>query len=65
VLIEIDPSYLRPTEVAHLCGDATRARSVLGWKPTVDFASLVDLMTDADLALAEREARSRAPAEHP
>jgi len=65
VLIEIDPSYLRPTEVAHLCGDATRARSVLGWKPTVDFAALVDLMIDADLALAEREARSGAPAEHP
>ena len=65
VLIEIDPSYLRPTEVAHLCGDASRARAALGWKPTVDFAALVDLMTDADLALAEREARSGAPAERP
>jgi GDPmannose 4,6-dehydratase len=65
VLIEIDPSYLRPTEVAHLCGDASRARAVLGWTPTVDFAALVGLMTDADLALAEREARSGAFAERP
>ncbi|HKD16481.1 MAG TPA: GDP-mannose 4,6-dehydratase, partial [Thermoanaerobaculia bacterium] len=56
VLVEIDPAYLRPTEVEHLRGDASRAKAKLGWAPTVDFASLVDLMTDADLALAEREA---------
>jgi GDPmannose 4,6-dehydratase len=56
VLVEIDPAYLRPTEVEHLRGDASRAKAKLGWTPTVDFASLVDLMTDADLALAEREA---------
>jgi GDPmannose 4,6-dehydratase len=65
VLIEIDPSYLRPTEVAHLCGDASRARKALGWAPTVGFDALVDLMTDADLALAAREAASPAPTERP
>ena len=65
VLIEVDPSYLRPTEVEHLCGDASRARKALGWAPTVGFGALVDLMTDADLALASREAAAPAPAERP
>jgi GDPmannose 4,6-dehydratase len=58
VLVEIDPSYFRPTEVDHLMGDASRARERLGWAPTVDFEGLVALMTDADLRLAEREAGS-------
>ena len=57
VRIEIDPRYLRPTEVDLLMGDATKARKQLGWKPTVDFDALVKLMVDADLALAKREAR--------
>jgi GDPmannose 4,6-dehydratase len=56
VLVEVDPSYLRPTEVAHLRGDASRARTALGWTPTVDFDELVALMVDADVALAAREA---------
>jgi GDPmannose 4,6-dehydratase len=60
VLVEIDPAYLRPTEVEHLLGDASLARERLGWTPTVDFGALVDLMTDADLALAAREASGRA-----
>ena len=34
----------------HLLGDATKARKVLGWKPEVDFESLVKMMVDADLA---------------
>ena len=37
VLVEVDPSYLRPTEVEHLRGDASRARALLGWKPKVGF----------------------------
>ena len=60
VLVEIDPAYLRPTEVEHLLGDASLARERLGWTPTVDFPALVELMTDADLALAAREASGRA-----
>jgi GDPmannose 4,6-dehydratase len=59
VLIEVDPVYFRPTEVDVLLGDASKARRELGWQPQVSFAQLVDLMTDADLALAEREARLR------
>jgi GDPmannose 4,6-dehydratase len=59
VLIELDPRYLRPTEVDVLQGDATKARQQLGWTPSVTFHELVDLMTDADLQLAAGEAKLR------
>ena len=55
--VEIDPRYLRPTEVDLLLGDASKARQKLGWTPTTTFEQLVDLMVDADLDLARREAR--------
>jgi GDPmannose 4,6-dehydratase len=45
-----DPALMRPAEVDHLIGDASRARAELGWTPTVDFASLVRMMVDADMA---------------
>jgi GDPmannose 4,6-dehydratase len=47
--VAIDPRYLRPTEVDELCGDASKARDVLGWKPTTTFAELVRIMLAADL----------------
>jgi GDPmannose 4,6-dehydratase len=47
--VEIDPRYFRPTEVDMLCGDATKARARLGWRPKTTFAELVRLMVDADL----------------
>ncbi|HEY0077470.1 MAG TPA: GDP-mannose 4,6-dehydratase [Pyrinomonadaceae bacterium] len=53
--VEIDPRYYRPAEVDLLLGDATKARTVLGWEPKVDFKSLVKLMVDHDLMLARRE----------
>ncbi|MDT7603970.1 MAG: GDPmannose 4,6-dehydratase [Acidobacteriota bacterium] len=53
--VEIDPRYNRPAEVDLLLGDATKARTVLGWEPKVDFKSLVRIMIDNDLKLAERE----------
>ncbi len=49
-----DPRFLRPAEVDLLLGDASRAKSVLGWKPRVDFPSLVHMMTDADMAAPGR-----------
>ncbi len=58
VLVEIDPRYLRPAEVDHLEGDASKARRRLGWAPQVTFEELTDLMTDADLDAAAREAHS-------
>jgi GDPmannose 4,6-dehydratase len=56
VVIEIDPRYFRPAEVDILLGDASKAREKLGWTPATTFASLVELMTDADLELAAGEA---------
>ncbi len=46
----IDPELYRPAEVDHLLGDASRARSILGWTPEVDFQALIEMMVDADLA---------------
>ncbi len=48
--VRLDPSLIRPAEVDHLIGDASKARSTLGWRPEVDFRSLVHQMVDADLA---------------
>jgi GDPmannose 4,6-dehydratase len=52
--VQIDPRYYRPTEVDVLQGDAAKARKKLGWRPKVNFKSLVRLMVDADLA-AEKQ----------
>ena len=49
-LVRQDPRFMRPAEVDLLIGDATKARSVLGWKPTVAFPDLVAMMVDNDLA---------------
>jgi GDPmannose 4,6-dehydratase len=54
--VKLDPKFLRPAEVDHLIGDASKARAALGWKPEVDFVRLVRMMVDADL-----ERLSRAP----
>jgi GDPmannose 4,6-dehydratase len=61
--VTVDPAFLRPAEVDHLIGNPSKARSVLGWEPTVDFAGLVKMMVDADLArLAARPAPLSQPA---
>jgi len=54
--VEYDSSYLRPTEVDLLIGDATKAKQKLGWEATTHFKDLVRIMVAADLRLAEREA---------
>ena len=62
-LVEVDPRYLRPTEVDLLLGDASKARRQLRWTPRTTFSELVEMMVDADLALAAVEARERAEPE--
>ena len=57
--VEIDPRYFRPTEVDELCGDASKAAAVLGWRPRTTFDGLVRLMLEHDLADA-----GIVPAEH-
>ncbi len=47
--VRMDPQFLRPAEVDHLIGDASKARRVLGWEPSVDFRGLVEMMVDADI----------------
>jgi GDPmannose 4,6-dehydratase len=47
--VELDPRYLRPSEVEFLLGDASRAREQLGWEPAIKFRELVRIMVDADV----------------
>jgi GDPmannose 4,6-dehydratase len=47
--VKVDPTLVRPAEVDHLEADASKARNVLGWEPTVSFEALVTMMVDADL----------------
>ena len=56
--VVVDSSYLRPTEVDLLVGDSSLAKSKLGWTPRIKFKELVRLMMQADMELAEREARA-------
>jgi len=49
--VVVDPKFLRPAEVDLLVGDATRARTILGWEPTVSFEEMVEIMVDADLRM--------------
>lgn len=49
IYVELDPHYLRPAEVDHLRGDASRAGELLGWKPRTTFKDLVKLMVEYDL----------------
>ncbi|MBE6367113.1 MAG: GDP-mannose 4,6-dehydratase [Lentisphaerae bacterium] len=51
VIVRIDPRYFRPAEVDLLLGDATKARTILKWEPSVTFEKLVTLMVEADLRL--------------
>jgi len=48
--VKEDPAFLRPAEVDHLIGDASKARRELRWAPTVNFKGLVTMMVDADIA---------------
>jgi GDPmannose 4,6-dehydratase len=47
--VKTDPQFLRPAEVDHLVGDATKAHEQLGWQPRASFKELVEMMVDADV----------------
>ena len=59
--VELDPRYLRPTEVDHLRGDATKAREKLGWKPKMSFEQLITTMVRADEEDVRGALAGRAP----
>jgi GDPmannose 4,6-dehydratase len=53
--VELDPRYLRPTEVDYLQGDPAKARAKLGWRPRMSFQELIRAMVAHDLDLAKQE----------
>jgi GDPmannose 4,6-dehydratase len=59
--VKIDPRFLRPAEVDLLIGDPSKAKQQLGWRQEVDFAGLVTMMVDADMARLEKAAVAPQP----
>ena len=55
VVVEVDPRYFRPTEVDELLGDASKARRVLGWEPSISFKEMVSQMVRSDLEEAMKD----------
>jgi GDPmannose 4,6-dehydratase len=62
--VRIDPAFLRPAEVDHLIGDASKAKRVFGWEPTVTFEQLIAMMVDADIAALSGSRSVAATAPH-
>jgi len=55
--VTVDPKLFRPAEVDVVCGNASKAKRILGWEPKVTFPELAHMMTEYDLKLAEAEKR--------
>lgn len=60
VIVEVDPSYFRPTEVELLIGDPTKSKTLLGWEPEYDLPALVKDMVENDVKLMKKEAYLKA-----
>jgi GDPmannose 4,6-dehydratase len=60
ILVKVDPRYFRPTEVASLIGDATKAHERLGWRPEIGFDELVHEMVWDDVDEARKDELARA-----
>src|SRR5204862_2178070 len=56
--VRIDPALIRPAEVDHLIGDASKGRQRFGWTPSVTFEQLIAMMVDADIARLAPMART-------
>lgn len=61
-VVEIDSKFFRPAEVDLLLGDATKAKTVLGWEPTVSFKQLVKEMVESDMKLVKQQVFGIKPA---
>jgi GDPmannose 4,6-dehydratase len=57
--VELDPRYLRPSEVDLLIGDGSKAKRQLNWEPKTKFKELVRLMVDADIQLLKDHREGR------
>jgi GDPmannose 4,6-dehydratase len=64
-LVEVDQSLVRPADATQLVGDATRARTLLGWTPTTAFEEIVGRMVDADLLAPDLEEQGAQSASRP
>jgi len=49
-VVRVDPRYFRPAEVPDLCGDPSKARARLGWRPKITFEQMIREMLESDLA---------------
>jgi GDPmannose 4,6-dehydratase len=56
IIVRVDPRYFRPTEVETLLGDATRARTELGWQPEITVKEMCAEMVSSDLEEAKKNA---------
>jgi GDPmannose 4,6-dehydratase len=59
--VRCDPKLIRPAEVECLCGDASKARQKLGWKPRVNFVELITMMVEADLEALQTTENAAVP----
>ena len=55
MIVAVDPSHYRPTEVHDLLGDADKARQKLGWQPSTSFEELKAEMIEADMEEAQKD----------
>lgn len=53
--VKTSKEFMRPAEVDFLIGDASKAKRILGWKPKVDFKSLVKMMVESDIGLLQKQ----------
>ncbi len=53
MIVQINPEFYRPAEVDFLIGNASKAKTMLGWEPTVSFDGLVKMMVEEDLKRVE------------
>ena len=59
--VRIDDANLRPSDVAELRADASKAKSAFGWQPRVQFAELVKMMVEADIARLSSSPTTKVP----
>lgn len=64
VLVEVDPTYFRPTDVHALRGDPSKARATLGWRHKTSFGDLVKEMVASDLKILAKESRARSSGQY-
>ena len=58
--VQTDPKFMRPADVDLLVGDASKAKKVLNWSPSIDFKQLVKIMVEADLETEKKNGATRA-----